>query len=121
MYGDNAPPADVMTAAIGQEVTTINVLGLPPIVVAPAQRLNSSGVLEYILGDDVVLLSNPTSGTPNDGTRMASALTFRTRGRGGNGWTKNEYIPQSNRGGLEKGVMMEAGYKEIDFLPSNIV
>ncbi len=118
MYGDNAPDASLASAAAGQGVTTFTLLGLPPITVCPAKVYNAStGLMDNILGDDVVLLVQP-GGVPSDGTRMATSMTFRTKGRSGTGWTTNEYVPQSGRG-LEKGTMMESGFKEDIFLASN--
>lgn len=115
MYGDNAPSPDLAMAAESQGVMTFQFLGLPPITVCPAKQM-VAGSLVSIVPNDVILVSQP-AGLPNDGTRMATCMTFRTKGRSGTGWTTNEYIPQSGRG-LESGTMMESGYKEDVFMAS---
>lgn len=116
--GDNAPSPELSRAPQAQAVTTFTLVGYPPIVVSAAKVLNkSTGALDPVLGPDVLLISQPP-GVPVDGTKMATAVTFRTKGRSGTGWTSNEFIPQTG-GGLEKGTMLEAGYKEVTFFGSN--
>lgn len=118
MLGDGAPNPDIAAAASTKGLTSFQVPGLPRIWICPGMRLNATtGVLEYIMADDVVLLSNPPSGRNNK--RIATHRTFRTRGRSGSGVTTNEYIP--NGRGLEGGTMFEMGFKETIFFPSNIV
>lgn len=119
VYGDGAPDANLALASNEQGIVTFNILGLPPVTIAPAKKKNpSTGALDFILGNDVLLLSN-VQGAPQDGTRMSTCVTFRTKGRSGTGWTTNEYVPQGGRG-LEGGTMMESGYKETVFFGSNL-
>lgn len=118
MMGDNAADQVLSRAAASQQIETVHLTGFPPITVAPAQK-KVGGSRQYILGDDVLLLSQPGGGLPTDGSSIATCYTFRTKGRSGTGWTTNEYIPQGSHG-LESGTMMESGYKETTFFASNI-
>ncbi len=119
MLGDNAPSADVArgAAAGNMGVVTLRVPGLvadAPIHIVPAKVLNvATGAVEYLWPDDVLILSNPP-GQPSDGMRMASALTYRTRGRSGTGVQSNEYIPQGR--GLNSGSMFEVGYSDHELI-----
>ncbi len=117
--GDDRPDPNVALAPNSQGmIVQFTLPGYPPIVISAAKKWNkTTGNLDPIMGDDVLLLSQP-QGAPVDGTRMATSVTFRTKGRSGTGWTTNEYIPQSGRG-LEKGTMLESGYKETTFFGSN--
>lgn len=115
--GDNAVDAESALAVEGTGITIFRLVGFPPIYVLPVKRLpKGGGPLEFVLGDDVILLSQPGGGVPLDGRRIATSYTFRTRGRSGTGWTTNEYIP--NGRGLEGGTMFETGYKETSFMAS---
>lgn len=119
MMGDNAPPPDVARAADAQGYMKLELVGFPPIHVCPAKRLPpGGGNLQYILGDDVILLSMPPGGLPRDGKRIATTWTFRVKGRSGTGVVTNEYIPQGR--GINGGTMFEAGYGEVTFMASNI-
>jgi hypothetical protein len=119
MMGNNAPEAEVAYASDTQGLIEVNIVGYPPISICPAKRVPAAGgALEYILGNHVVLVGGPRT-PPRDGNKICSAMTLRTRGRSGTGWTTNEYVP--NGRGLEGGTMFEAGYKEVDCMPSNIV
>lgn len=108
MLGDNAPNPNVARAADEQGEVTFTIPGLPPITIVPAKKLDASGNLVYILGDDVVLTSSPPP--PRDGNRIATSYSYRTRGPSGTGVTTNEYIPMER--GLNKGTMFEAGLRE---------
>lgn len=119
MLGDNAPSPDVAkgAAAGAMGVVTLRIPGLvadAPIHIVPAKALDvSTGSVEYIWPDDVVITSNPP-GQPSDGMRMASALTYRTRGRSGSGVVSNEYIPQGR--GINSGSMFEVGYSDHELI-----
>lgn len=117
VFGDNAPGGNLAQGAAGgmMEVTSIMVPGLVgggnvAINIIPAKAMDpATGVIEYIWPDDVLLLSDP-GGQPSDGLRMASALTYRTRGRSGTGIVTNEYIPLGR--GVNSGSMFEVGYSD---------
>ena len=98
-------------AAEAEGIQRFTIPGLPPFVVAPAKKLNvSTGSLDFVWGNDVILLSTPPSAAGVDENTIASHLTFRTKGRSGTGWTTNEYMPFGR--GLEGGTMLEMGHKE---------
>ncbi len=118
--GDERPDPNMALSVNSQgAIMQFNIVGYPPIVISAAKKWNkATSNLDLIMGNDVLLLSQP-QGSPVDGTKMVTHVTFRTKGRSGTGWTTNEYIPQSGRGGLEKGTMQESGYKETNFFGSN--
>jgi hypothetical protein len=117
--GDDAPAPEVAQAIMGgnHEAQTINIVGYPPIYVCPAMKL-VSGVLQYVLADDVVLFTRPPSNVPTNMFSVATSLTFRTKGKSGTGWVTNEYLP--NGRGLNGGRMLETGFGETVFFGSNI-
>lgn len=120
MLGDAAPTADIAASADSGDygVQTFRVPGLPPIHIVPAKVKNlSTGNLDYVLGPHVVMVTNQP-GVPRDGNRIATHMTFRTKGRSGTGVTTNEYIPQGR--GINGGTMFEMGYSEDYFFGSNI-
>lgn len=114
----NAPNPEIAAMAQTEGVQTFRIPGYPPFHILPAQKLNlTTGLLEYILGDDVILVAN-APGLPRDGHRINTALTFRVKGPSGTGVTTNEWIPMGR--GLNRGTMLETGYYEDDVMPSNI-
>lgn len=120
MLGDAAPSPDVAASADMSDygVQSFRCPGLPQIHICPAKVLNiTTGVLDYVLADDVVLVTNQP-GAPRDGHRIATHMTFRHKGRSGTGVTTNEYIPQGR--GINGGTMFEMGYAEDSFFASNI-
>jgi hypothetical protein len=120
MLGDQAVDDMIARAAQAGEtgVETFKVPGLPPIHVLPAKVLNeSTGNLDYIMPNDVLLVTNQP-GVPRDGQRVATHWTFRHRGRSGTGVVTNEYIPQGR--GLNSGTMFEAGFSDDSFFGSLI-
>lgn len=119
MLGDGAPSPDVAAGAAAGElgVVTFRVPGLPPVHICPSKKLDGSGNAVYALADDVIILATPPS-PPNDGLRMASHLSYRTRGRSGTGVQTNEYIPQGR--GLNSGTMFELGFSEDPIQTSNV-
>lgn len=56
---------------------TSAILELPPIYVAKMKFLNSSGNLDYVWGNDVVLLRQPPEMPPTSQEDVATAYTFR--------------------------------------------
>lgn len=122
MLGDAAPSADVAAAAATNEgdfeSLRFKLPGLPPFLICPAKKKNpSTGNLDYVVGNDVVLCTVPP-GVPRDGNRVATHMTFRHRGRSGTGVVTNEYMP--NGRGINGGTMFEMGYADDDFFGSNI-
>lgn len=117
--GDDAPVPDIARATDSgnHAMQTINVVGYPPIYICPAMKL-VSGVLQYVLADDVVLFSRPPVDVPTTMFDVATCLTFRTKGKSGTGWVTNEYLP--NGRGLNGGRMLETGFGETVFFGSNI-
>lgn len=111
MLGDGAPnPDTAAAAAASQAMQTFAIPGFPKFTIVPGKRTNATtGAMEYILGDDVVLASVPP-GVPRDGSQMATSYSFRVKGPSGTGIVNNEYIPQDK--GLYKGIMLETGFSE---------
>lgn len=111
MLGDGAPnPAVAAAAAASQQRMSFVIPGYPTFTIVPGRRTNATtGVVEYILADDVVLACVPP-GVPRDGSQMATSYSFRQKGSSGTGIITNEYIPMDK--GLNKGVMLETGFSE---------
>ena len=111
MLGDTAPnPSIAAAAAASQERQQFSIPGFPPFTIVPCRRTNATtGAMEYILGDDVVLTCSPP-GVPRDGRKMATTYSFRQKGPSGTGIANNEYVPQDK--GLYKGIMLETGFSE---------
>lgn len=116
MLGDNAPSAESARASDTQGAITFNIPGFPPITTCPAKKLNTSGDLEYILADDVLLVSKHPGG--RNGRKIASSNTWRTRGRSGTGIVSNRYMPQGR--GINGGIMLEIGHSDDEVIVSNI-
>lgn len=118
MLGDGAPSPEVAQAAATQGRMSFRIPGFPQFNICPARKLNTStGSLDYVLGDDVVLCCNQP-GVPRDGSGIATCWTFRYRGRSGTGVVTNEYVPQGR--GINGGTMFEMGYSEDVFIASPI-
>lgn len=118
MRGD-LPSAESVAAADAQ-VRNIDFVipGLPPFHVVPGKVLNeSTGKLDYILADNVVLTTTPTR-IPTDATEIFTAMTFRRRGSSGTGYLSRE-VELATRG-LEVGRLLVAGFAEdIKFVANN--
>lgn len=113
---DRQADAVIRAASYSQDAEVIKLAGLPDILICPAKVLNeSTGALDYIWPNDVVFLSK-ASGMSE--VEIATHMTFRHRGSSGNGIIRNEWIPMDR--GLNKGVMLEVGFGEDTFFPSNI-
>lgn len=122
VMGNDAPVPDLayQLQADNKDQQTINIYGYPPIVIAGAQYYPAgSTTLTYVMGDDVVLFSLPPNNVPVNMFTNATSLTFRHRGKSGNGWVTNEYLP--NGRGLNGGRMLETGFGETSFIGSNTV
>lgn len=111
MLGDNAPPAPTADASgrRNQSVQDFMIPGLPPFHIVPGRVLNeTTGVLDPILTDNVILTCNP--GIPTTGDDIITAVTWRRRGISGTGFTTREFeLPKR---GLESGMMMVSGHAE---------
>jgi len=113
MLGDSAPSPQV-AAAQGD----FAIPGFPPFHVVGAKVLNeTTDALDYVLGDTVVLTSNPPGEPSRD--RISTAKRFRRRGDSGTGWTSREYFVNSR--GLRGGTMLVAGHAEVELMTSDIV
>lgn len=110
MLGDNAPRAQDVRAAGVQQMLDFVIPGLPPFHVVPEKELNeSTSLLDYILGDDVVLTCNPP-GSDSNRQALRTIQTFRRRGVSGTGFTTREYEVFDQ--GLEGGTMLVSGHAE---------
>jgi hypothetical protein len=100
---------DAATSAPNQNVD-FQIPGLPPISVCASKVLNeTSGALDYILNDSVVLVSQP-AGAENTGEDIMTCKTFRRKGPSGTGYTTREI--NLERRGLHGGVFMASGHAE---------
>jgi hypothetical protein len=77
-----------------------SLLNIPQIFVAKMKYINSSGVLDYVWGNDVVLFRMPSQMPPTTQDDVASAVTFRwdagsvADGTASNGMLVREYFVQ---------------------------
>lgn len=119
--GDAGPkPEMALGSRDTQAIRVIDgIPGIAPIHIIPSMYLDTAGVKQYCLGNAVVGVHNPPGGLPRDGSRLATHMTFRLRGRSGNGWQVNEYMP--NGRGLNGGTMYETGFRDGEFFGSNRV
>jgi hypothetical protein len=120
MLGDSAPNAAIGSVASAGRVNADFVIpGLPPVHVAAGKQLNeTTSVLDYILGDVVVLVGRPP-GVPTDGEEIATSYTFRRRGPSGVGFEVREFTLE-NRGPLG-GTMMVVSMADIAVMTGNSV
>jgi len=110
MLGDNAPQAQAVKGAGAQMQLDFVIPGFPPFHVTPEKQLNeSTGLLDFVLGDDVVLTCNPP-GADGNPMSVRTIQTFRRRGESGTGYTSREY--QVEEEGLEGSTMLVAGHAE---------
>ena len=109
--GDAGPVGrDIAQATTNMNNMDFVIPGLPPFHVVASKVLNeSTGALDFILDDTVILTSSPP-GAGSSGEDMMTCKTFRRRGPSGNGWTTREF--QLERRGLHGGVFMASGYAE---------
>lgn len=118
MLGDGAPNAAVVGAASVQQNVDFVIPGLPPFKVVAGKVLNeTTGLLDFILGDSVILVSHPQNGLPVDGKRTMTSVSFRERGLSGNGFTTREFEVQGR--GLQGGTMMVSGHAEEEVMIAN--
>lgn len=99
------------TASATNANIDFSIPGLPPFHVAAGKVLNeTSGALDYILDDTVVLVSQPP-GTVTDGEDIMTCKTFRRKGPSGTGYTTREF--NLERRGLHGGTFMASGHAEV--------
>lgn len=111
MLGDGAPGAETAAATAAQANMDFRIPGLPPFHIVAGKVLNeSTGALEFILNDTVVITGNPPGGTPLTGEEIMTCKTFRRRGPSGTGFTTREF-PLERRG-LHGGMFMASGHAE---------
>lgn len=96
MLGDGAVNQTVTaikdSAASGVPVDFL-IPGLPPFRVAAAKVKNeSTGNLDYILADGVVVGVSRPAGVPTDGEEIATTYTFRVKGPSGVGFETREFF-----------------------------
>ncbi len=92
--------------------------GLGIIKIAAAKVKNeSTGALQYVLGDVVVAATVPPGGIPNDGEEIASTYTFRRRGISGTGLDIREFELE-NRGPLG-GTMIVVAAADVPVMTAN--
>ncbi len=110
MLGDNAPEAGTVAAAGAQARVDFTIPGLPPIHIVPGKVLNeTTGALDFILGDSVILQTKG-SGLPTSGEEIMTVQTFREAGPSGTGFTSREFFVDKK--GLHGGTMIVAGHAE---------
>lgn len=92
--------------------------GYPPFHVVCGKVLNeTTGLLDYILGHDTVLVTSPP-GVPTDGAEIATTYTFRRKGQSGTGFQTREFRIE-NRG--LGGTMMVVNSADIAKMTGNNV
>lgn len=114
MGGDaGALSRDIVDASASASNANIDfqIPGLPPFHVVASKVLNeSTGALDYILDDTVVLVSQPP-GSETTGEDIMTSKTFRRRGPSGTGYTTREF--NLERRGLHGGTFMASGHAEV--------
>jgi len=94
--------------------------GLPPFHVAAAKVKNeTTGNLDYVLGDSVILCTTPPAGIPLDGEEIATTYTFRRRGVAGVGFETREFRIENR--GPKGGTMVVASMADIAVITGNNV
>lgn len=116
--GDSTINAAIgMVNNVGRQSVDFAIPGLPPIHVAAAKKKNeSSGALDYVLADDVVLLCIPP-GVPTDGEDISSTYTFRRKGGAGVGYETREYRVEGR--GPKGGTMVVVSMADIAIMTAN--
>lgn len=115
MLGDGAVNATLLSvkdaARTGQRVD-FAIPGLPDFHVSASKVKNeTSGVLDFILPDGVVIGTVAPPGVPSDGEEIATSYTFRLRGPSGVGFETREYWVDGR--GAYGGTMVVASMSDI--------
>jgi hypothetical protein len=122
MGGDaGALSRDIVDASASAANANIDftIPGLPPFHVCASKVLNeTSGALDYILDDTVVLVSQPP-GSETTGEDIMTCKTFRRKGPSGTGYTSREF--NLERRGLHGGTFLASGHAEVIKMISGVV
>lgn len=120
MIGDNAPNATLaqVNSTGRQRRRDFQIPGFPDFRVSAAKKLNTSGTLEYVIGNDVVLLSRP-DGVPTDGEEIATSYTMRRRGGAGVGFETREFRIEER--GSKGGTMIVVNMADIALMTGSNV
>lgn len=120
MYGDDNVRQigeAVANASLAGRTGDFSIPGIPPVHVVASKVLNeSTGALDYCLGDVAVLVTQPP-GVPTDGEEIASSYTFRRRGPSGTGIEVREYFVEG-RGPLG-GTMVVVSTADVPVFTAN--
>lgn len=117
--GDSPLESQIADASIALSNMDFQIPGLPPFHVVAGKVLNeTTGLLDFILGDTVVLTSNPPGGVAGDEEVMTSK-TFRRKGPSGTGYTTREFMLE--RRGLNGGIFLASGHAEVVKMVANNV
>lgn len=109
--GDGPVGRDIANATAVQGAIDFTIPGLPPIHVVASKVLNeSTGGLDYILDDSVILVGEPAGGT-TQGEEIMTCKTFRRSGPNGTGFTTREFEIQKR--GLHGGTFLASGHAEV--------
>src|ERR1044071_5050457 len=115
MLGDDAVNQTMLAVANANRANTpvdFSIPGLPPFRVAAAKVKNeSTGALDYVLADGVVIGVTRPPGVPTDGESIATSYTFRLRGPSGAGFETREYFVDGR--GAYGGTMVVASMSDI--------
>lgn len=121
MLGDRG--ADSIIAAVGEAdqrnvAVDFAIPGLPPFHVVSCKVKNeTTSVLDYILGNYLVAVSN-AQGVPQDGEEIATSITFRRRGVAGVGYETREFFVDAR--GPKGGTMVVVSQADIAQVTSDI-
>lgn len=115
MLGDAAVQATILAverANMPGSNVDFSIPGLPPFHVSAAKVKNeTTGKLDYILPDGIVLGVTRPPGVPTDGEDIATSYTFRLRGPSGVGFETREYFVDGR--GPYGGTMVVASMSDI--------
>ena len=120
MLGDGAPSAQAAAATAAMGNMDFQIPGLPPFHIVASKVLNeSTGVLDYILGDTVIVTGSPGGGMPTTGEDIMTCKTFRRSGPSGTGFTTREF--PLDRRGLHGGLFLASGHAEdVKMIANNV-
>jgi hypothetical protein len=117
--GDAPLEAQIADAGISLANMDFQIPGLPPFHIVASKVLNeTTGLLDFILDDTVVLTSNPPGGVAG-AEEIMTAKTFRRRGPSGTGYTSREF--NLERRGLHGGIFLAVGHAEVCKVVANNV
>jgi hypothetical protein len=110
LSGDAALSKEIAAATAAMVNMDFSIPGLPPIHIVGSKVLTeSTGALDFILDDTIILTSSPV-GAGSSGEDIMTAKTFRRKGPSGTGFTTREFELQ--RRGLHGGTFCASGHAE---------